>query len=159
MNSIDFIIQKCRKLFLEKLKDYGLSWKFFHNNSIIDQILIKIIRIKNIESKGYQKVKNEIIIDTYIDIINYLLILLIKLDIFFISNFHKISNNDVISIYNKKWDQIKNYTNFCCMNKILNKFSINHFLDKILFLKQNPEIKELEKFCFKILTQIILLLE
>ncbi|WP_185852080.1 DUF1599 domain-containing protein [Blattabacterium cuenoti] len=157
-SSIDFIIQKCRKLFLEKLKDYGLSWKLFHNYSIIDQVLIKVIRIKNIQSKGFQKIQKEKITDTYIDIVNYLIIILIKLDVYFISNFHKISHNDVIFIYNEKLKKIKNYI---YVDKTSNKFSINFVLERISFLKRNREkilFKELEKFCFKILVEIIFLL-
>ncbi|WP_185857252.1 nucleotide modification associated domain-containing protein [Blattabacterium cuenoti] len=153
-----FIIQKCRKLFLKKLEDYGLSWKFFHNYSIIDQVLIKIIRIKNIQLKGFQKIKEEKITDTYIDIINYLIIILIKLDVFFTSNFHKISHNDVILIYNEKIKKIKNYI---YVDKTSNKFSINLILKKIFFLKKNRKqilFKELEKFCFKMLVEIIFLL-
>ncbi|QIK16511.1 DUF1599 domain-containing protein [Blattabacterium sp. DPU] len=155
---VDFIIKKCRKLFLKKLKDYGLSWKFIHNYSIIDQILIKIIRIKNIQSKGFQKIKEEKITDTYIDIINYLIIMLIKLDISFTYNFNKISHNDVILIYNQKLKRIKNYTD--CKKKTLNKFSINNVLKNILLLKKNRILLEkLEKFCFKILVDIIFLLK
>ncbi|WP_341656785.1 nucleotide modification associated domain-containing protein [Blattabacterium cuenoti] len=157
----DLIISKCRKLFLEKLKDYGVSWKFFHNYSIIDQILMKIVRIKNIQSKGYQKIKEEKIIDTYIDIINYLIIILIKFEICSTSHFHnKISNNDVILIYNKKWNKIKNYID--CMDKTFIQFSINNVLKNIFFLKKKKEkilFKELEQFCFKILVEIIFLLK
>ncbi|WP_341654871.1 DUF1599 domain-containing protein [Blattabacterium cuenoti] len=157
----DLIIYKCRKLFLEKLKDYGVSWKFFHNYSIIDQILMKIVRIKNIQLKGYQKIKEEKIIDTYIDIVNYLIIILIKFEICSTSHFHKkISNNDVIFIYNKKWNKIKNYID--CMDKTFIQFSINNVLKNIFFLKKKKEnilFKELEQFCFKILVEIIFLLK
>ncbi|WP_185867076.1 nucleotide modification associated domain-containing protein [Blattabacterium cuenoti] len=159
---IDFIIQKCRKLFSEKLIDYGLSWKFLHNYSIIDQILIKIIRIKNIQLKGNQKIKEEKIIDTYIDIINYLIIILIKLDIYFTSNFNKISHHDVILIYNQKFISIKNYID--CTNITFNKFSINDLLKNISYIKKNKKKilfkeKELEKFCFQILIESIFLLK
>ncbi len=157
----DFIIHKCRKLFLEKLKDYGISWKFFHNYSIIDQIFMKIVRIKNIQSKGYQKIKEEKITDTYIDIVNYLIIILIKFEIFSTSHFHKnISNNDVILIYNKKWNIIKNYID--CIDKTFIQFSINTVLKNIFFLKKKKKkilFKELEQFCFKILVEIIFLLK
>ncbi|WP_341652232.1 DUF1599 domain-containing protein [Blattabacterium cuenoti] len=157
----DLIIHKCRKLFLEKLKDYGVSWKFFHNYSIIDQILMKIVRIKNIQSKGYQKIKEEKITDTYIDIVNYLIIILIKFEISSTLRFHKeISNNDVILIYNKKFKKIKNYIDG--MDKTFIQFSINNVLKNILFLKKKKEqilFKELEKFCFKILIEIIFLLK
>ncbi|WP_185861202.1 nucleotide modification associated domain-containing protein [Blattabacterium cuenoti] len=161
LSSINFIIKECRKLFLGKLKDYGLSWKFFHNSSIIDQILIKVIRIKNIQSKGYQIIKEEKITDTYIDIINYLIIILIKLDISFISNFHKISHHDVIFIYHNKLKKIKSYTNRIYIQKTENQFSINHILENILYLKKNKEkiiFEDLEKFCFEILVKIIFLL-
>ncbi|WP_341664756.1 DUF1599 domain-containing protein [Blattabacterium cuenoti] len=157
----DLIIHKCRKLFLEKLKDYGISWKFFHNYSIIDQILMKIVRIKNIQSKGYQKIKEEKITDTYIDIVNYLIIILIKFEFCSTSHFHKkISNNDVIFIYNKKLKKIKNYID--CMDKTFIQFSINNVFKNILFLKKKKEkilFKELEEFCFKTLIEIIFLLK
>ncbi|WP_185863179.1 DUF1599 domain-containing protein [Blattabacterium cuenoti] len=159
-SSIDSILQKCKKLFLEKLIDYGLSWKFFHNCSIIDQILIKLIRIKNIQSKGYQKIKEEKITDTYIDIINYLIIFLIKMDISFTSHLHDISHHDVILIYNEKLKKIKIYTDR--KNKTFNNFSLNSILENILSLKMNQKkffIKELEKFCFQTLVEIIFILK
>jgi Domain of Unknown Function (DUF1599). len=155
--SVDFITQKCKKLFLEKLKDYGLSWKFLHNDSIIDQILIKVIRIKNIQLKGYQEIKEEKITDTYIDIVNYFIIILIKMDVSFTSNFHNISCNDVIFIYNKKLEKIKNHTYVTQKNK----FSINNILENIFYIKKNKEkilFKELEKFSLKIIYEIIFLL-
>ncbi|AGW85883.1 hypothetical protein K645_521 [Blattabacterium sp. (Nauphoeta cinerea)] len=159
-SSIDSILEKCKKLFLEKLRDYGLSWKFFHNYSIIDQILIKLIRIKNIQSKGSQKIKEEKIEDTYIDIINYLIIILIKIDISFTLQSHDVSHHDVILIYNEKLKKIKMNTD--CMDKTLNKFSINSILENILLLKMNQKkffLKELEKFCFQTLIEIIFILK
>ncbi|WP_185853266.1 DUF1599 domain-containing protein [Blattabacterium cuenoti] len=155
--SIDFIIQKCRKLFLDKLIDYDLSWRFLKNSSIIDQILIKVVRIKNIQSKGYQEIKEEKITDTYMDIINYIIIILIKSDIFFILNFNKISHRDVIFLYNQKFERIKNclYKNF--KHKI---FSINNILENIFYLKKNEgkvAFKKLEKFYFKMLIETIFL--
>ncbi|WP_185859233.1 nucleotide modification associated domain-containing protein [Blattabacterium cuenoti] len=157
--SIDFIIQKCRKLFLDKLIDYDLSWKFLKNSSIIDQILIKVVRIKNIQSKGYQEIKEEKITDTYMDIINYIIIILIKLDVFFILNFNKISYRDVIFIYNQKFEKIKNYLHKDFKNKM---FSINNILENILYLKKNEEkvaFKKLEIFYFKMLIETIFLLK
>ncbi|WP_185872155.1 nucleotide modification associated domain-containing protein [Blattabacterium cuenoti] len=157
--SIDFIIKKCRKLFFNKLKDYGLSWKILKNSSIIDQIFIKIIRIKNIQSKGYQKIQEEKITDTYIDIINYLIIILIKIDIFFILNFNKISYNDVIFLYNKKFEKIQNSFHENFKYKI---FSINNIIKNILYLKKNKEkisFKKLEKFYWKMLFETIFILK
>lgn len=160
-SSIDFIIQKCRKLFLDKLKDYDLSWKFLKNSSIRDQIFIKVVRIKNIQSKGYQEIKEEKITDTYIDIINYIIIILIKLDVFFILNFKKISYHDVIFLYDQKLERIRNC--FCENYKQKKKiFSINNVLENILYLKKNEEevsFKKLEKFYLKMLIETIFLLK
>ncbi|WP_185865945.1 nucleotide modification associated domain-containing protein [Blattabacterium cuenoti] len=157
--SINFIFQKCRKLFLDKLIDYDLSWKFLKNSSIIDQILIKVVRIKNIQSKGYQEIKEEKITDTYMDIINYIIIILIKLDIFFILNIDTISRCDVIFIYNQKFEKIKNCIHKNSKNKII---SIKNILENILYLKKNEgkvAFKKLEKFYLKMLIETIFLLK
>ncbi|WP_185876759.1 nucleotide modification associated domain-containing protein [Blattabacterium cuenoti] len=157
--SIDFFIKKCGKLFYDKLKDYDLSWKFLKNSSIIDQILIKVVRIKNIQLKGYQEIKEEKITDTYMDIINYIIIILIKKDIFFILNFDKISYDDVVFLYKKKFKSIKNCINDNYEKKIL---SINNVLKNVLYLKENEKkfsFKELEKFYLKILVETLFLLK
>ncbi|WP_238784397.1 DUF1599 domain-containing protein [Blattabacterium cuenoti] len=156
---IDLIIQKCRKLFLSKLKYYDVSWKYLKHSSMTDQILIKVIRIKNIESKGYQEVKEEKIIDTYIDVINYIIIMLIKLDVFFVLNINKISHNDVIRLYNEKFKKI---TNCICTNVyVFKNQSISSILDKMLSLKKEISFlsfQKLEGFYFQILIETILLL-
>ncbi|WP_185877309.1 nucleotide modification associated domain-containing protein [Blattabacterium cuenoti] len=125
-----FIIKKCENIFLEKLKYYGLSWIILKNYSIIDQILIKIIRIKNINIKKSFSVKEEKIIDTYIDVINYLIIALIKIEL---KCEKKISNNNAIILYKKKIKTIKKLVKI-----IENKnCSIDIILNKLLYLRKN----------------------
>ncbi|WP_185869541.1 nucleotide modification associated domain-containing protein [Blattabacterium cuenoti] len=164
-HTVDFFIEKCRNLFLEKLIDYDLSWLYLKKYSIIDQIFIKTIRIKNINFKGEQSIKEEKITDTYIDIINYLIILLIKLDTFFISlknSNNKISHDQIISFYNKKFDNLKNYMN----NYFKYKICFDHFdddlVDKFLYLKKNSKkilSKKLEEFYYQIIIEILFFLK
>jgi hypothetical protein len=74
------IIQKCRTIFLAKMKDYGSSWRILRIPSLTDQIFIKANRIRSIESKGIRKV-DEGIIPEYIGIVNYSVIALIQLEL------------------------------------------------------------------------------
>ena len=74
------IIQKCRTIFLTKMKDYGSSWRILRIPSLTDQIFIKANRIRSIESKGIRKV-DEGVIPEYIGIVNYSVIALIQLEL------------------------------------------------------------------------------
>ena len=42
----DFVIAKCRKLYVSKAKDYGTAWRILRLPSLTDQIFIKAQRIK-----------------------------------------------------------------------------------------------------------------
>ncbi|WP_185851505.1 DUF1599 domain-containing protein [Blattabacterium cuenoti] len=155
---IDFIIEKCKKLFKEKLKDYDLSWKFLKISSMIDQIFIKILRIQNIQKKGNTKVKEENIIDTYLDVINYIIITLIKLN-FSSSLKRKISHSKILNIYNKQLNPIKNWND---KEEINDGLSIDTIVENILSCKKKKNFlsksKDLEKFYLKMLKMIIFLL-
>jgi hypothetical protein len=74
------IIQKCRSIFLAKMKDYGSSWRILRIPSLTDQIFIKANRIRSIEAKGIHKVE-EGILPEYIGIVNYSVIALIQLEL------------------------------------------------------------------------------
>ena len=74
------VIQKCRTIFLGKMKDYGSSWRILRIPSLTDQIFIKANRIRSIESKGISKV-DEGIIPEYIGIVNYSVIGLIQMEL------------------------------------------------------------------------------
>ncbi|WP_185850926.1 nucleotide modification associated domain-containing protein [Blattabacterium cuenoti] len=145
--SIDLIMEKCEKIFKQKLNNYDLSWKCINVSSIVDQIFMKIIRIQNIQKKGYQKVEEEKIMDTHMDIINYILIILIKK----YTDYKKsISHYDVIKIYSREFYKIKLLYN---KKNWIYSFSIEDIVNNIFLLKKKEKInsKELKIFCLKML--------
>jgi hypothetical protein len=76
----DKAIKLCKDIFLKKMKDYGTAWRNLRPTSLTDQIFIKAQRIKSIESKGTQKVIDDIS-GEYIGIINYCIIAMIQLEL------------------------------------------------------------------------------
>ena len=72
------IISKCRKLFEEKMSDYGPSWRILRLSSLTDQIFIKAQRIRNIQVLSERKV-DEGQEPEFIGIVNYSLIALIQI--------------------------------------------------------------------------------
>ena len=74
-------IQKCRKVFKQKMEDYGTSWSIMRPISLTDQIYIKAKRIRTIEELGFEKAAvKEGIEPEFIGIINYSAMGLIQLD-------------------------------------------------------------------------------
>jgi len=53
-------ITACKEVFVNKMKDYGSSWRVLRPESLTDQIYIKANRIRSIEQKGQQKVQEGI---------------------------------------------------------------------------------------------------
>ncbi len=80
LESFDNIITKCRRVFMEKMRDYGTAWRILRTPSLTDQIFIKAKRIRSIEEKGVSLV-NEGIESEFIGIINYSLMALIQLEL------------------------------------------------------------------------------
>ncbi|AER40796.1 MAG: DUF1599 domain-containing protein [Flavobacteriales bacterium] len=150
--SIDFIIKRCKKIFEEKLKDYDFSWRVVKICSMIDQIFIKVFRIHNIQKRGSQKVEEEKIIDTYMDVINYIVITLIKLNI---NNEENISHPKVINLYNQQFNKINSNKKIVKREKL----TINKILEYILYLKQKKEEISLEQFLLKLLNMTLILLK
>lgn len=74
------VIQQCRTIFEHKLKDYGVSWRVLRTPSLTDQIYIKANRIRSIQMKGIQKVK-EGVVPEFIGIVNYSCMALIQLEL------------------------------------------------------------------------------
>lgn len=85
ISQFEHVIGICRNLFENKLKDYGASWRILRPQSVTDQILIKVKRIRSLEEKGISKV-GEGIIPEYIAIVNYGIIGLIQLELGFSDN-------------------------------------------------------------------------
>lgn len=76
----DMAIKLCKDIFLKKMKDYGTAWRNLRPTSLTDQIFIKAQRIKSIESKGTQKIGDDIK-GEYVGIINYCIIAMIQLEL------------------------------------------------------------------------------
>ncbi len=60
MSQFDQILDNCKTLFKKKSKDYGPSWRLLRASSITDQLYIKAARIRSIEEKKEQKIKDNI---------------------------------------------------------------------------------------------------
>ena len=70
---------KTRELLLKKDHDYDEAWKDIRVSSITDIILVKLLRIKQIEDNKGKTIVSEGIESNYQDIINYAVFALIKL--------------------------------------------------------------------------------
>ena len=73
-------LQKARNLMLAKNHDYGEAWRQMRISSYTDLILMKIKRIKQIEDNKGLTLISEGIDANYLDIINYAIFGLIKLE-------------------------------------------------------------------------------
>ncbi len=75
----DDVIEICRSLFINKMKDYGSAWRILRLPSLTDQIFIKAQRIRQLQENTTRKVdegeKSE-----FIGIINYSIMALIQLE-------------------------------------------------------------------------------
>lgn len=79
-HEFDTAIAACRKIFIDKTKDYGTSWRVYRTISIADQIYIKARRIRTIQENRAQKIDDHIV-DEFKGILNYAIIGLIQADI------------------------------------------------------------------------------
>ena len=79
-NQFDKIIQDCKNVFLKKTSDYGTAWRVLRTISVVDQIFIKALRIRNIQNIEKRKVDDDVSSE-FAGIINYALIGLIQLKI------------------------------------------------------------------------------
>ena len=68
------------KLMLDKNHDYGEAWRQMRVSSMTDLILMKLKRIKQIEDNDGKTLISEGVEGGYMDIINYALFCLIRLD-------------------------------------------------------------------------------
>ena len=73
------VIETCRTLFINKMKDYGSAWRILRLPSLTDQIFIKAQRIRGLQQNKQRKV-DEGEASEFIGIINYSIMALIQLD-------------------------------------------------------------------------------
>ena len=76
----DAVVEKCRSLFLNKMKDYGCAWRILRLPSLTDQIFIKAQRIRQLQENAIRKV-DEGEVSEFIGIINYSVMALIQLEL------------------------------------------------------------------------------
>lgn len=72
-------IRIAREIMESKNHDYGEAWREMRISSLVDLILTKLLRIKQIEDNEGRTIVSEGIDSNYIDIINYSIFSLIKL--------------------------------------------------------------------------------
>ncbi len=72
--------EKARSLMIRKNHDYGEAWRNMRISSITDLILQKLLRMKQIEDNEGQTIISEGLDANYLDIINYALFALIRLE-------------------------------------------------------------------------------
>ncbi len=77
--SFDKYLSHCRDIFLKKNEDYGTSWRVLRPESLTDQILIKISRLRSVDEKGEQKV-NDPLDGEFFGLINYSIMALIQMN-------------------------------------------------------------------------------
>ena len=75
----DAVVNECRSLFINKMKDYGSAWRILRLPSLTDQIFIKAQRIRQLQENEVKKVEEDEIPE-FIGIINYSLMALIQLE-------------------------------------------------------------------------------
>ncbi|MBI2258423.1 MAG: DUF1599 domain-containing protein [Flavobacteriia bacterium] len=71
------IVKQCRKIFTDKTKDYGTSWRILRTSSLTDQIYIKAQRIRTIQETGNNKIGDDID-GEFRAIVNYCIMALIQ---------------------------------------------------------------------------------
>ncbi|MDR0428137.1 MAG: DUF1599 domain-containing protein [Dysgonamonadaceae bacterium] len=105
VNQFEEVISICRNLFVQKLKDYGASWRIMRPISITDQIFIKAKRIRSLEIKGVAKI-NEGIKSEFIAIVNYGIIGLIQLELGFSDTIDR-NTDEALKLYDKHMTETK----------------------------------------------------
>lgn len=74
-------VDQTRTLMFAKNHDYGEAWRDMRISSLTDLILMKLLRIKQIENNDGQTIASEGVKANYQDMLNYAVFALIKLDL------------------------------------------------------------------------------
>lgn len=95
----DAVIEKCRSLYINKLKDYGCAWRILRLPSLTDQIFIKAQRIRQLQGNMTRKVE-EGEVSEFMGIVNYSVMALIQLEKG-VAEQPDLSAEDAIKLYDK----------------------------------------------------------
>ncbi len=96
----DAVIETCRSLFSNKMKDYGSAWRILRLPSLTDQIFIKAQRIRGLQQNKERKV-DEGEASEFIGIINYSIMALIQLEKGVVEQ-PDLSSEEAIKLYDEK---------------------------------------------------------
>lgn len=96
----DRVIETCRSLFINKMKDYGSAWRILRLPSLTDQIFIKAQRIRGLQQNSERKV-DEGEHSEFIGIINYSIMALIQLERGVVEQ-PDLKLDDAIALYDEK---------------------------------------------------------
>lgn len=72
-------LARCRKVFSDKLDDYGASWRIMRSPTLTDQMFIKAKRIRNLQTMTDGARIDEGMMPEFIGLVNYGLMALIQL--------------------------------------------------------------------------------
>ena len=77
--AFDKKVKETKELMFAKNHDYGEAWRKMRVSSLTDLILMKILRVKQIEDNAGQTLASEGVLANYQDMLNYSVFALIKL--------------------------------------------------------------------------------
>ncbi|MBR4432832.1 MAG: DUF1599 domain-containing protein, partial [Paludibacteraceae bacterium] len=60
VKQFDQVTAKCRAIFVDKMQDYGASWRIFRLKGITDQLYIKACNIRQRQETGVSLVGDDI---------------------------------------------------------------------------------------------------
>ncbi|NQW36226.1 MAG: DUF1599 domain-containing protein [Flavobacteriales bacterium] len=101
----DAVIDKCKRLFVKKMTDYGCAWRILRLPSLTDQIYIKAQRIRQLQDIEVRRV-DEDEASEFIGIINYSIMALIQLELGVVEQ-PDLNNQQADDLYSKHIKETK----------------------------------------------------
>ena len=93
------VLAQCRRLFVEKMKDYGPSWRVLRTPSITDQIFIKTKRIRTLQTIS-ERLVDEGVEPEFIGIVNYAAMGIIQLRLGVV-DMPDLASEEAVALYDK----------------------------------------------------------
>lgn len=93
------VLAQCRRLYVDKMKDYGPAWRILRTPSITDQIFIKVKRIRTLQTTT-ERLVDEGIEPEFIGIVNYAAMGVIQLQLGVVDQ-PDLSSEEATQLYDK----------------------------------------------------------